>query len=87
MIWHQMIQADKLASNINTFSSQSAKLLVLQVPEWSWGGLLLLSGSQTFRAVLGQASKPIHQLTKLAAVYQIFISLWKGGGEEKKRFV
>lgn len=32
MIWHEIIQADKLTSNINTSSSQADKLLVLQVP-------------------------------------------------------
>lgn len=39
MIWHQIIQADKLTSNINTFSSQADKLLVLLVSEWSWEGV------------------------------------------------
>lgn len=38
MIWHQIIQADKLTSNINTFSSQADKLLVLQVPACLEGG-------------------------------------------------
>jgi len=48
------------------------------------GGIfLLLSGSLTFRAVLSQASKPINQLTNLAAVKQIFISLWKGVRKKK----
>lgn len=32
MIWHEIIQADELTSNINTSSSQADKLLVLQVP-------------------------------------------------------
>lgn len=50
------------------------------------GGIfLLLSGNLTFRAALGQASKPINQLTKLAAVKQILIFLWKGRGREGGR--
>lgn len=43
------------------------------------GIVLLLSGDVTFRAELGQASKPLTQLTKLAAVKWIFVPLWKRG--------